>query len=247
LGRSLRADPAPSIRRRRLLVECRQIIESWLDSGTGGDGMRTRSIRWSLAQCAISLALLVSTAGAADWTLEKQAEGIDVYTRPVPGSEIKEFRGEGVVSVDSDAIVTLLRDSDRFKEWFPNTIESKLLKRDGDVSFQYSVMSTPWPISDRDNVFRSVTKRDKKTGGVEISVSAAPTEFPIQSGRHRVTKARGSWRLTPRGPDKTLVTFTMHLEPGGGLPDWLVNARVVATPFEALVNLRNILGASTAH
>jgi hypothetical protein len=34
----------------------------------------------------------------------------------------------------------------------------------------------------------------------------------------------------------------MHLEPGGGVPDWLINTRVVETPFEALVNLRRALG-----
>jgi hypothetical protein len=184
---------------------------------------------------------------AADWALQKQAEGIDVYTRPVAGSEIKEFKGEGIVGVEADAIVALLRDGGRFKDWFPNTSESKLLRRDEQISYQYSVMQTPWPISDRDNVFRSVTQRDDATGRVHISVSAAPNEHPIQSGRHRVTKAKGSWDLSPDGPGRTRVTFIMHLEPGGGLPDWMVNARIVATPFEALVNLRKILGATSTN
>jgi hypothetical protein len=211
--------------------------------------MTKNPIQRALAMRSISFVLVVGVAAiaqnahAASWTLEKQAEGIDVYTRPVPGSYIKEFKGEGVVDVDAKKIVALLRDANQFKKWFPNTSESKLIKRDGDTSYQYSVMDTPWPISDRDNVFRSVTKIDPKTGQVDITVSAAPTAYPIQDGRHRVTKANGSWLLTPEGPDKTLVVFTMHLEPGGGLPDWLVNSRVVETPFEALVNLRRILGA----
>ncbi|MEZ4291465.1 MAG: hypothetical protein R3E53_13375 [Myxococcota bacterium] len=38
------------------------------------------------------------------------------------------------------------------------------------------------------------------------------------------------------------MTFAMHLDPGGGLPDWLVNARIVGTPFEALTNLRARVG-----
>ena len=208
--------------------------------------MRIESFRWTTFVTVLSLGLLPSAAPAVDWTLRKQADGIDVYTRPVEGSDIQEFKGEGVVGVDAEAIVSLLRDSDRFKEWFPNTTESKLLERDGDVSFQYSVMHTPWPISDRDNVFRSVTKRDADTGEIDITVSAAPKAHPIQPDRHRVTKAQGSWRLQPEGHDITRVIFTMHLEPGGGLPDWMVNTRVVETPYEALVNLRNILGASAA-
>lgn len=196
------------------------------------------------AAIAAGVVMLALPIQAAEWTLQRQAEGIDVYTRPVAGSDIQEFKGEGVVAVPTEAIVSLLRDADRFKEWFPNTSESRLLKRDGSTSYQYSVMQTPWPISDRDNVFRSVTKRDADTGRIEIEVSAAPREHPEHPDRHRVTKANGRWRLVPQGPEATLVTFIMHLEPGGGLPDWLVNARVVATPFEALVNLREILGAT---
>ena len=182
-----------------------------------------------------------AAANATDWALRKQADGIEVYTRAVPDSEIEEFRGEGVVAAPPEAIVALLRDGDRFKDWFPNTSESKVLRREGSVSYQYSVMDTPWPISDRDNVFRSVTTRNASTGSVEIAVEAAPDAHPIQKGRHRVTRARGQWRITPQGADRSLVMFRMHLEPGGGLPDWMVNARVVATPYEALVNLREMV------
>jgi hypothetical protein len=152
-----------------------------------------------------------------------------------------------VIGVEIEAIVALLRDASRFKDWFPNTRESKLLERDGAVSYQYSVMSTPWPIADRDHVFLSVLTRDESTGRIDISVDAAPDAHPIQRGRHRVTRAKGSWRLTPQAPDETHVAFAMHLEPGGSIPDWMVNTRIVATPFEALVNLRSILNAREPH
>ena len=29
--------------------------------------------------------------------------------------------------------------------------------------------------------------------------------------------------------------------PGGGIPEWLTNARVVDSPFEALTNMREVL------
>lgn len=106
-------------------------------------------------------------------------------------------------------------------------------------------MSTPWPIADRDNIFRSVLTRDESSGRVDISVEAAPDFHPRQPGRHRVTRARGHWKLTPIGPDQTRVTFQMHLEPGGGIPDWMVNVRIVATPFEALMNMREVLAADS--
>lgn len=197
----------------------------------------------SAIHLSLCLCLATGTANASEWELQKQAEGIDVHTRSLADSAVREFKGEGIVGVEIDAIVDLLRDSSRFKDWFPNTSESRLLERDGDVSYQYSVMSMPWPISDRDNIFRLVFTRDESTGRVELSIAAAPDYHPVQRRHHRVTRAKGSWLLTPNGPDETHVRFTMHLEPGGGIPVWMVNAEIVSTPFGALVNMRRILGA----
>jgi hypothetical protein len=189
-----------------------------------------------------SVLVIGSATAAAEWTLDKQEDGIDVYTRSVSGSGIKEFKGTTEVDGDVEAIMQILRDSDGFKNWFPNTPESRLLSRDGNVSYQYSVMATPWPVANRDNIFRSVTTLDETTGVVDIEVSAAPDYYPAQEERVRVQKANGAWKLEPTGPKRTRVTFKMHLEPGGGIPNWMINARVVATPFEALANLRALIG-----
>ena len=205
--------------------------------------MRVSTVGLGLGLCVLSLyATIVIAATPEEWSLDKQKDGIDVYTRPVEGSGIKEFKGVAEVDVNVEKILALLRDSNRFKSWFPNTPESRLLARDGDVSYQYSVMGAPWPVNDRDNVLRSVTTRDENTGIIDIEITAAPDYYPVQKGRIRVRKAHGTWKLKPISPDKTHVTFTMHLEPGGGIPQWMINARIVATPFEALTNLRMTVG-----
>ncbi len=206
---------------------------------TKRSGRRTAT----LAGLALLVALAVTVpALAGDWTLARQENGITVHTRPVADSGIDEFRGVIEIDVSAEQVLALVRDSDRFKEWFPNTPESKLLDRDGAVSHQYSVMDAPWPVSDRDNVFRSVMSRDESTGTIELAITASPDHYPEQDGRVRVRHARGSWRFEPLGPTRTRITFQMHLDPGGGVPEWLTNARVVDSPFEALTNLRAKLG-----
>jgi hypothetical protein len=199
----------------------------------------------------LTMALLLSTLAAPafpttvlaeEWTLAKQENGIEVYTRPVEGSGIKEFKAIAEVDSSVDGILNLLRDSNRFHTWFPNTPSSKLLGVNGDVRYQYSTMGTPWPISDRDNVLRSESKRHETSGVVDILVTVAPDYYPEQENLVRVRKAQGAWHLEPLAPQRSRVTFTMHLEPGGGIPEWMINARIVATPFEALTNLRTKTG-----
>ena len=203
--------------------------------------MHSGSKRFLATWTVAAMVLAATGSDAADWTLGRQEDGITVHTRPVDGSGIDEFRGVAEVDAPAEAIVALLRDSNRFKDWFPNTPESRLLDRNGAVSHQYSVMATPWPVSDRDNVLRSVLSRDTETGVVEITVTADPDHYPEQPDRVRVRRAKGLWRFEPLSESRTRVTFQMHLEPGGGIPQWMINARVVATPFEALGNLREMV------
>jgi len=199
-----------------------------------------RSVAVVLVAIAVWLAVPLARA-ATVWSLARHEDGIEVYTRPVQGSGVDEFKGVAELGGDVEAILAVLRNSAGFKDWFPNTVESRLLARDGVVTYQYSVMGAPWPISQRDNVIRSELRRDEATGVVDIGVEAAPNYYPEQPGRVRVRKAHGAWKLEPLGPRRTRVTFRMHLEPGGGIPEWLINARVVNSPFETLRNLRALI------
>lgn len=197
------------------------------------------------SQAASSQAARATTETESEypWKLAEQQYGIDVYTRPVSGSGIMEFKAEAEINAPLDSIDTLLHDASLFKTWFPNTPKSKLLKREGEVSYQWSVLRTPWPISDRDNVLRAVTKKDREAGIVQISVVAAPDAHPEQEDYVRVREAHGKWILESIGERKTRVLFQMHLEPGGGIPQWLINASVVDTPLEAITNLREAVDA----
>ena len=177
-------------------------------------------------------------AGERPWNLVRERDGIAVYTRPVEGSGIREFKGSALVAASAESIHALLRDAASFTDWFPNTSESRLLARNGNVSYRYTVIDTPWPVSDRDNIFRNETAVDPASGRIEIRITAAPEHYPEQLDRVRVRHSLGSWLLEPIRADATQVTFTMHLEPGGGVPEWLLNRQVVETPFDALTNLR---------
>lgn len=187
----------------------------------------------------------VRASEPADWQLDRREAGIDVYTRSVRGSPIKAFRGTTEIARGVDGVLALLGDADGYVRWFPSCSESRLLSRNGSESYRYTVLEMPWPVADRDQVLRAVARRSPGTGVVEIDLFAAPDELPETPGRVRVRRARGHWRLEPVGAGRTRVTFDMHLEPGGDLPHWLVNRRVVETPFEALGNLRAALESPT--
>lgn len=68
--------------------------------------------------------LLVQSDG---WKLEKDKDGIQVYTRLTEGRKIKEFRAVTRVNASLTSVVALVRDADAAKDWY-NHVESGTLQ-----------------------------------------------------------------------------------------------------------------------
>lgn len=188
---------------------------------------------------AFALLALASVAQAEGWQLKRSEEGVRVWTRPVEGSAIEEFRGETFVSASPEECLALLRDASKSTRWFPNTSESRTLSREGDVELRYVVMDAPWPVDDRDAVYRFTTTRGDD-GSIGIDIGVEPDAVARESDRVRVLAARGQWRFTPRAGGTT-VLFEMHFDPAGSVPQWLSNLRVVETPYESLRGMQREL------
>ena len=113
--------------------------------------------RWRCIVFLFSMLMLytVSCAGKTDWHLERNKEGVKVYTRAVSNSSINELRAEMTVHANLNSIMALLRDVPAFKEWVYHCKESHELKRNGNEVYYYQYTSVPFPISDRDLIIHS--------------------------------------------------------------------------------------------
>jgi hypothetical protein len=197
--------------------------------------LRRRSSRGALL---LLWLLLPASAFGADWELRAEEDGIRVYTRPVPGSPVAAMRAEITILAPVDALLGVLMDAGKLPEWFPNCPTARVLSQQADVQLRYVVTAAPWPVDSRDAIYRYRVSRDANAGSATIRVDVAPDAHPRQEGYVRVLEAEGRWRLVP-AEDATKVTWEMHLDPGGSLPAWLVNRRLVETPLGALRGLRS--------
>lgn len=190
-------------------------------------------------------ALAVSTlsfAESAPWELEVHDEdkGIQVFTRAVEGSPLKEFKGITQIQAPVEAFVTLLNDSEAATKWMHNVIEFKVVETTSDTeNLVYTVNKTPWPVTDRDVYIRSSFSADE-TGKVTSTLKAEA--FDEKNDDYiRISSLNGFWSFTPLETGLVEVVYQVHANPGGSLPDWLVNSIVVETPQETLENLQEII------
>ncbi|WP_319379735.1 START domain-containing protein [Thiomicrorhabdus sp.] len=204
--------------------------------------LTTRSL---LAAMILASGTFTGTARAEEQKWQAQAvedgSSVQVWTRAVPGSNFKAFRGEVDISSPLKSVLQTIHQTEKLPEWYHNTIEARKLKTlaPGE-SINYSVTRAPWPVSNRDSVVHSTTQY-QADGSVQIALQAEPNTYPPQDGRIRISKLDGFWKLQPIDASHTKVTLQISAEPGGEIPSWLANAMVVDMPFYTLSNLKHRL------
>ena len=100
----------------------------------------------------------------------------------------------------------------------------------------YTVNEAPWPVTNRDTYIRSMMTADAN-GVVTSSIKAEPDYAEKNDDYVRMPSVNGAWTFTPQAEGMVEVVYQVHANPGGALPNWLVNSIVVETPMETLTNL----------
>jgi hypothetical protein len=179
---------------------------------------------------------------AFGWELQKNSQNIMIYTRTVEGSAIKEFKGTTKIKSNLSAFLGLLSDSKACPKWIHQCKFSKVLKViSQNERLNYNITDLPFPVTDRDIVIHSKVSQDPKTKTVTVRLINKRNYKKPVSGLVRVEKLSGYWKFKPLGNGYVQVTYQVHSEPGGSLPNWLINSGAVDMPFETLKNLKRII------
>jgi len=182
-----------------------------------------------------------SSLYAQDWTLEKDKEGIQVFTRKVEGYAIKEYKAIATLKTTVATLNQLMRNHADMKNWFVKCPESTRLKKvSEDEYYVYFLNDAPWPVSDRDNVTNM--KFELLDNGTQmIYLKGVPNHIPKKSGIVRLPRMQAKWMFEPKANGMVKVTQQVLADLGGNVPGWLVNFAIVEAPFETLYNLRKKL------
>lgn len=191
----------------------------------------------------ITLIIFIALGQAeTDWELEISRSGIDVYSRYLENSGVKEIRAVTAVESSMAAIITLLNDVDVYPEWIPNSGGIKVLKRINRYeAYVHGIINVPWPLYDRDVVVRFFLSQDEETLTVTIKMEGFPDYIPPENGFVRMPVLNGYWKLTPKEKGIIDVVYQIHAEPGGLIPYWLVNSFASDTTFRIMRNMRSIV------
>lgn len=195
-------------------------------------------MRQTLLTCLCYFITLVAY-GQTVWEVDKKNDGITVYTRKESHSDYKAFKATVSLKSSLDQIIELLKDADRYKDWYGFTKTSKLLSREKNVQYTYMETIFPWPFSNRDMVYK-MTIDTVNAGEVLISLDGISDYLPDKKGIVRMKKASGFIRLIAKDNNTDLI-YQFHSEPGKSIPVWLANQSIAELPYKTLLGLKTVL------
>ena len=179
--------------------------------------------------------------GQTEWKLQRDKEGIKIYSSIYPDSEIKALKVECTVESTLSQLAAVMLDIKNQDEWFYHT-KSRILKEVSPSElYYYAELSFPFPISDRDFVEHIILSQDTVSKVLTMTVQNLPDFIPPQKGFVRVLHSECKWLVTPLAKKSLHVEFTLFADPAGSIPIWLVNAMSYYGPFETFKKLKNQL------
>jgi len=216
-------------------------------------GFTRKSFRKALPAAALLTAFVAASLAApataratetkdgGSWQQIKQSDGITVWRHVVEGSPLKEFRGRGTVDAPVAAILAVFNDVPHATEWMDSCNGSRVVENGSDTEkVVYNRTHAPWPVADRDAVLHNVARFDEAARKVELDFwSVDDAKAPPVKGVVRMPFLRGHWILWPSADGRTTrVEYQVHANPGGALPNWLVNYVSRDLPFKTIEGLR---------
>lgn len=189
------------------------------------------------------LYLLTGTSfGQYNWKLEKDKNGIKVYSSDMSNSSFKAVKVECTLTGSYTKLVSILTKVPQFSNWIYNTKLSKLVRQTTPLDFvYYSETHLPWPLSNRDAVIHLRIRTDSLPRVLTIMGSGVPDLVPEIPGKVRVSKYAASWKVTMPTAKTIKIYYVLELNPGGSIPAWVANSFSDKGPFETFSNLAELL------
>ncbi|MCK5688912.1 cyclase [Myxococcota bacterium] len=170
--------------------------------------------------------LLGTTASAAKnpnpWEEVQNDEGITVWTRDVPKSNIREVKATAIVNLPLKKIAGVILDVPHYTEFMPYVEKAKIMsKGSGTVEYQYQLIDPPF-VDERDYTLKTQTE-DKGKSWRHYWTQANSKGPAKNEDVVRVEICDGEWTLIEEGPSKTKLTYWLYTDPGGSIPSWIAN------------------------
>jgi hypothetical protein len=181
-----------------------------------------------------------STGIPGDWVLSFEKNGIQIFTRAIEDSKLKQIKAVTEIPAPLDRVIQFLKDISNYKNWVSNMTESKIIKTVSDTCFYvYEFHDSPWPVQNRYNVSQMTIKSSPDT--YTILFNSVQDYIEKRADALEMQRSQVSWNVSPLPGGGCHIEYLIDENPGGYVPPWLINYMAEDAPYKTLLNLKNAL------
>lgn len=173
--------------------------------------------------------LAVEASGQRDWKLQKQEDGIRIYTAHQEDTRILAYRIEASIHGALEDVYHQAIDFQGNKKYMETVKQIDVLEKEPDQQvLVYMFFDLPWPFRDRD----FVNRMDIRIGSDTIALSSSPASGFVEPNEDvvRMREFSEQWLLVRKSSGETYLSLQGYADPGGKFPAWVVNRFVVKEP-----------------
>lgn len=183
------------------------------------------------------LFVFISSFQVGEWRLDKDKDGIKVFTREAENYSIREFRVEASTSASLEVIERLFKGVDTYSTWMPDIEEASVIEQVTDDIFIYHMaIGAPFPVANRDLVTEMRFSYPSENI-LRIDYNVLPDHIPEKEDHVRMRYFSGHWQFS-RKEATTFITNQFLSDPGGSIPNWVTNSFLSKNPFNTVKKLK---------
>jgi hypothetical protein len=172
------------------------------------------------------------------WKLESDVGGVQVYSRAMEGSQLRQVKAVAQVDASLEAVIAILTDYPNYKQWMNNVTDSKVIEQaTEEISYVYTYEDTPWPVQNRFCVTK-MTYQDLQDKAM-VLFESVPRYMQSPRDAIEFISYKGHW-LVQRGKSGCEIEYLLEANPGGHVPSWLANQLAYGGPAKTIGNLRDL-------
>ncbi|NMB64936.1 MAG: hypothetical protein GYA16_08735 [Spirochaetes bacterium] len=185
-----------------------------------------------------SISILVFSQ-QSNWKLVHESKedqaSLQIFTRDIPGSPYKEFKGVSFSDIPFDIALKVIQDYNNYHKWYGmcNALYPINVRNPKDLDM-YFILDLP-VVTDRDVVVKVECGWDEKKGTAWVNMTSInDSPYKNDSGLVRMTSLKGRWDIIKKDENHVEVIYQVHAELGGSLPAWVVNIAAKDQPLKTL-------------
>lgn len=197
-----------------------------------------KQIFWTV----IILFCVVAHASADEWQTTVDTQEILVTVKR--SDNLIKINAKVYVQASPDAFLALLDSANRDCSWLA-TCEAVTIypSQSPSVRIVHTLLSSPWPLLDREMFTRSTHQFSANRDHLSILVEDISENFPIHPNRVMLRNVSAQWSMAHSHDDWYELNYLASAHPGGVIPDWLAEKAMQGATEQTLLAIKERLHA----